>query len=246
MPVEISRLTYVVCTQGVTMLPFDFLTAPFAQVAPVDPLSTLIRLIMALILGLVIAFIYKHTRSSASIAPTFPLTLTLLCVLIAIVTQVIGDNAARAFSLVGALSIVRFRTVVRDTQDTAYVIFAVITGMAVGAHNLWVAVLGIAVVGCASLWGKYRIMPDADPLYLLVVRMTNGQKANDVARDIMDSHMQNRKLIAVGTPRKGGPMEYTYEARLRPHASPADLMTQLHEIEGIQGAQLRRQDCNDF
>src|SRR2546430_13730647 len=45
-------------------------------------------------------------------------------------TQVIGDNVARAFSLVGALSIVRFRTVVRDTQDTAYVIFAVVVGMA--------------------------------------------------------------------------------------------------------------------
>ena len=51
------------------------------------------------------------------------------------VTQVIGDNVARAFSLVGALSIVRFRTVVRDTQDTAYVIFAVAVGMAVGANH---------------------------------------------------------------------------------------------------------------
>ena len=50
----------------------------------------------------------------------------LLSILIAMVTQVIGDNIARAFSLVGALSIVRFRTVVRDTQDTAYVIFAVV------------------------------------------------------------------------------------------------------------------------
>jgi len=63
------------------------------------------------------------------------------------VTQVIGDNVARAFSLVGALSIVRFRTVVRDTQDTAYVIFAVVVGMAVGANDLWVSLIGIGVVG---------------------------------------------------------------------------------------------------
>ena len=67
------------------------------------------------------------------------------------VTQVIGDNVARAFSLVGALSIVRFRTVVRDTQDTAYVIFAVVVGMAVGAKNPWVAFIGLGLVGAAAL-----------------------------------------------------------------------------------------------
>src|SRR2546430_16835316 len=64
-------------------------------------------------------------------------------------TQVIGDNVARAFSLVGALSIVRFRTVVRDTQDTAFVIFAVIVGMAVGADHVWVGIVGLAVVSVA-------------------------------------------------------------------------------------------------
>ena len=68
-------------------------------------------------------------------AESFTVTLVLLTILIAMVTQVIGDNVARAFSLVGALSIVRFRTVVRDTQDTAYVIFAVAVGMAVGSES---------------------------------------------------------------------------------------------------------------
>jgi hypothetical protein len=71
-------------------------------------------------------------------------------VLIAMVTQVIGDNIARAFSLVGALSIVRFRTAVRDTEDTAYVIFAVVVGMAVGAGHVWVATLGMAVVALGA------------------------------------------------------------------------------------------------
>ena len=74
----------------------------------------------------------------------------LLAVLIAMVTQVIGDSVARAFSLVGALSIVRFRTVVRDTQDTAFVIFAVVVGMAVGARDPWVALIGLAIVGAAA------------------------------------------------------------------------------------------------
>jgi hypothetical protein len=60
-------------------------------------------------------------------------TLVLLTVLIALVTKVIGNNSARAFSLVGTLALFRFRTVVEDTRDTAFVIFAVVIGMAVGA-----------------------------------------------------------------------------------------------------------------
>ena len=206
----------------------------------------LMRLLAALILGMVVSAVYRHTRSPAAIAPSFPTTLILLCVLIAMVTQVIGDNVARAFSLVGALSIVRFRTVVRDTQDTAYVIFAVITGMAVGAHNLWVAVIGIVVVGCASLWSNLHIIPDAEPIYILVVRMIIGAKPEAIAGQVMDLHLMDRKLISVGTPRKGGAMEFMYEARLKPQGSPSDLMATLHTLDGVQGAQLRRQDCADF
>ena len=63
------------------------------------------------------------------------------------VTQVIGSNVALAFSLVGALSIVRFRTVVRDTEDTAFVIFAMTAGMAVGAQNVVLALTGLVIVG---------------------------------------------------------------------------------------------------
>jgi Domain of unknown function (DUF4956) len=80
----------------------------------------------------------------------FTTTLVLLTVLIAVVTQVVGDNVARAFSLVGALSIVRFRTVVRDTQDTAHVVFAVAVGMTTGASTVWVAIAGISVVAAVA------------------------------------------------------------------------------------------------
>ena len=80
----------------------------------------LIRLVTATLLGGVVAWIYRSTRERSDVTPSLSATLVLLSVLIAMVTQVIGDNLARAFGLVGALSIVRFRTVVRDTEDTAW------------------------------------------------------------------------------------------------------------------------------
>ena len=99
-----------------------------------------------MVLGGIVAAIYRRTRYASQTTSSFTVTLVLLSILIAMVTQVIGDNVARAFSLVGALSIVRFRTVVRDTQDTAYVIFAVAVGMAVGAAHPWLAIGGIVVI----------------------------------------------------------------------------------------------------
>ena len=130
-------------------------------------------------MGALVAVIYKWARSSE--ASSFTATLVFLAILIAMVTQVIGDNIARAFSLVGALSIVRFRTVVRDTQDTAYVIFAVAVGMAVGAGHMGLALAGTAIVALAAAamkgparngssrcrfgwscgWGWLRHRPDA-------------------------------------------------------------------------------------
>src|SRR5918995_1145186 len=122
---------------------------------------SIVRLIAALAMGTLVAVVYKWARSSET--SSFTATLVFLSILIAMVTQVIGDNVARAFSLVGALSIVRFRTVVRDTQDTAFVIFSVGVGMAVGAGYPWLAVAGIVVVAIAAFAMKPGDAPAANP-----------------------------------------------------------------------------------
>jgi cell division protein FtsW (lipid II flippase) len=113
--------------------------------------TLILRLVLSFGLGAVVAGIYRWThRRDEAPAPSFLTTLVLMTIVIAMSTQVIGDNVARAFSLVGALSIVRFRTVVQDTRDTAYVIFAVVVGMAAGAGHLAVAIVGIVITGVAS------------------------------------------------------------------------------------------------
>src|SRR5579859_3808395 len=102
------------------------------------------RLAVALALGCAVAGVYRLTHGRrGEPAAGLTATLVMLTVLIALVTLVIGNSVARAFSLVGALAIVRFRTVVEDTRDTAFVIFAVALGMAVGAGFLRVPLIAI-------------------------------------------------------------------------------------------------------
>lgn len=220
----------------------EFLTTVFEDGPGVPPLQVLQRLLLALGLGTLVAWVYRRTRRSAEISASFPVTLVLLAILIAMVTQVIGDNVARAFSLVGALSIVRFRTVVRDTQDTAYVIFAVVVGMAVGAQDIWVALIGIGVVGLAAylMMARAKVFSAAQPAFLLRLRIGLGHDHTQLLAGTFDALLQERELISVATGRQGVSLDVTYETRLRPAGSPDELVKALNRIEGVQRVELQR------
>src|SRR5688572_18255094 len=105
------------------------------------------RLGSAFVLGLLASGVYALACRWAGrkADPSFLTTLVLLSLLISLVTLVIGNNVARAFSLVGTLAIVRFRTVVEDTRDTAFVIYSVACGMCAGSGYI------LGPVACAPL-----------------------------------------------------------------------------------------------
>ena len=205
-----------------------------------EPLT--VRLVTALILGCAVAGIHRATRGR-SIGPsaTFPATLVLLCVLIAMVTQVIGDNVARAFSLVGALSIVRFRTVLRDTKDTAFVIFAVVVGMAVGAGQPLVALIGMATVAIAAAFHHDRPRERSSALLtnLLSVKLVWTPELEALLRGALAKSTSDIQSLTAGTIRQGSAMELTYRVHLLPTASLPQLVSDLHRIEGVLAAELR-------
>jgi hypothetical protein len=225
----------------------EFLTAPFG-IATGDPAGdVLVRLVLALGLGALVTWVYRHTRQREDITPTFPATLLLLSVLIAMVTQVIGDNVARAFSLVGALSIVRFRTVVRDTQDTAFVIFAVVVGMAAGAGSLIVALGGLAVTTTAAfLMRTPAHTGETEPSpYALTLRVALGQPIDSVLA-AGRPHLTGCRLLSIGTARQGLSVEATYETRLRHAGAAEELVKTLNRVEGVQSVELvRRSDLEE-
>jgi len=223
----------------------DFLKSTFVNGSNIQPLDVLARLLAALAFGGLVSWIYRRTRKPAEVETSFSITLVLLSILIAMVTQVIGDNVARAFSLVGALGIVRFRTIVRDTQDTAYVIFAVAVGMAVGAKDLWVGVMGIGVVGFAAWLMMKRAggFSPAAPEYLLSLRVGLGHNLEKLFGDTLDTHFQERELVSITTARQGIALDVAYQARFRPDGSADELVKALNKIEGVQSVQLERRGC---
>jgi hypothetical protein len=219
---------------------------PFSSASPVAPLEVFVRLLIALALGGVVAWIYRKSRTEFT--ATFPATLVLLAVLIAMVTQVIGDSVARAFSLVGALSIVRFRTVVRDTQDTAFVIFSVVVGMACGAADPRIALIGIGVVGAAA----FIMKPKSDMLpstgsstFLLSVRIATGHDLDTAVGKEIDALVSERRLVSVGTARQGIALEASYTVKMRNGRGADELVKVLNRIEGIQNVTVALRENDD-
>ena len=211
-----------------------------------EPAAIATRLVVALVLGGAVSWIYNATRRPNERTSTFPTTLILLAVLIALVTQIIGDNVARAFSLVGALSIVRFRTVVRDTRDTAFVIFAVVTGMAVGAQNLWAAGIGVLVVGAASFIRHFRRIkaPESVTPLRLTVRHALALETEGEIIAILKERCADYETVSVGTPKLGAALESVFEIRLAPAETPSVLVRLLNRVDGVIGSDCRRTDLD--
>ena len=211
-----------------------------------DPSPALLawRIGMALVLGWAVTGVYRWARRGETVAPTFLATLILLSALIAMATQVIGNSVARAFSLVGALSVVRFRTVVKDTQDTAFVILAVVVGMAAGSDNLAVGLIGLAIVGAAAvaIWPPVRRSPwqvHEATLSLRVAVGGGGQAAVEATLGVLADRVD---LTGASTSRKGSSLDLTYRVRLRPAASPTALVAELNLLNGVEDVDLKRGD----
>jgi uncharacterized membrane protein YhiD involved in acid resistance len=218
-----------------------------AAILPVPPAATavLVRLTLAMLGGGLVTLIYRFTRAADETAPSFTVTLVLLSILIAMVTQVIGDNVARAFSLVGALSIVRFRTVVRDTQDTAYVIFAVAVGMAIGAGHPGLAAGGLAVIAFAAFVMRKGVVaaPVRHDPFRLNVRVALGHDPAALLGSAFDTYLVARHLVSIGTARQGLAIELSYRAALRNEENAAELVNALNRVDGVQSVSLERMDA---
>jgi len=203
------------------------------------------RALLSILLGFLVALVYRFTLARRDGWNNLSTTLVLLCVLIGLVTQVIGDNLARAFGLVGALSIVRFRTVVEDTRDTAFVIFAVIMGMAAGAGNGMVAVVALPVVSTAAvlmLVLQNRSWPGGGYSARLEVRVAVGLDADRVLMPILRKHALRIHLLGVGSAKQGSCLELNYRVTLVERAVLYPLASELQAMEGVVGVNLQGAD----
>jgi hypothetical protein len=217
----------------------DWLQSNLAQSGGLTLRDQLVRLALAGVLGILVAVIFRFSHGRRhDRADMLAATLVLLSMLIAMVSMVIGGSVALAFSLVGALSIVRFRTVVEDTRDTAFVIFAVVVGMAAGAGHARLAMIGTPAVGLvALLLSLHRTVAAGEP-GLLTVRVGLRRDAGERLLPVLQSLQWNPQLLTVATTKQGSALELIYRVRVASVMEMPQAIAELNQQEGIQAVEL--------
>ena len=199
---------------------------------PISPESwptILLSLLMAFAVGVFIAWIYRRNYRGVMSSNNFSLTLVLMTLITCPVVMCIRESVALSMGMVGALSIVRFRTAVKDPLDTAYMFWALTMGILLGAGAFFltaVTVVGIALLITVLVRVQARKMNS----YLLVIRM--GEEAERAANQLVGSiRVQQLKSKTVSS----NGIEATYEVRVE---KPDALLNKLRSVPGVYDATL--------
>ena len=191
------------------------------------PIETVILvLIVALIVALIIFITYKHTYTGVLYNPRFNVSLMMITMITTVVMCVIGSNISVSLGMVGALSIIRFRTAVKDPRDTAFIFWGVVSGLACGTQNYIIAVVGSLFI-CIILFIFKRIASSNDK-YVLVIK-GNTSAINDAEKAVKtymkDAYLKGRYI-------KNEDFEIVYDVKIQKNVDKK-LTSELSRLNGI-------------
>ena len=220
---------------------FDWLKGMEAtDLTPAYTLENLaLTLLLGVFLGQVVAWVYMWTHSGVSYARTFTQSLVLLTIVVSLVMFVIGNSIVTAFGLIGALAIIRFRNVLKDTRDTVYVFFSLVLGMALGSQRHLAALVGTVALLVVALYLHFTGFGKLSSFDGHVsVRVASDGK---YPKDILKRHCRRTRQISARH-RNEDEVDYVLEVRLRDRNRGADLVSELQGAAGIAAASLVLRD----
>lgn len=130
--------------------------------------NIIFNIVTATLLGLFIYFVYKKTFSGVMYSQNFNITIVMICVITSIVMMLIGSNLALSLGLVGSLSIIRFRTAIKEPRDIGFLFWAIAVGLAAGTSEFLIAIIGSIMI--ALILFVFSKVVYKDYCYLLVVK----------------------------------------------------------------------------
>jgi hypothetical protein len=206
--------------------------------------NVLLSLVLAFVLGQILAWVYYFTHSGLSYSKTFVQSLVLVTVVVAMVMAVIGNNIVTAFGLMGALAIIRFRNVLKDTRDIVFIFCALVVGMAAGTQRYAIAITGTILLSLIAL-------------YLYLVSFGGRRPHNGFLRFNLPGHIGpdhpipailkrfcgSFTLISAQDTGFGSPLvEYAYQLMIRSARKNEQMLAELGKIEGIENVSLTMQE----
>ena len=189
----------------------------------------LLSMVLALLAGVFIAWIYRRNYRGVMYSNNFALTLIMMTLITCPVVMCIRESIQLSMGMVGALSIVRFRTAVKDPLDTAYMFWALTMGILLGAGQFFLTACAVVGIGLL-LTVIVHIQSKGSNSFLLVVRMDDtAERATNQAVNALKMQQLKSKTVSAGG------VEATYEVRVD---KPDSLLNKLRNIPGVHDATL--------
>jgi protein-S-isoprenylcysteine O-methyltransferase Ste14 len=197
------------------------------------PLEVALVLGLSFVLNLAVAWTYKFTHRGISYSQSFAHTLVILGVTVGLIMLIIGSNIARAFALVGALSVVRFRNAVKESRDVAFVFFAMAIGMACGTRFYALAVFStLAVSAFVVALSKLNLFAREFRERILRAEFPAGADPDALLAPVFERFAEDAALVSVETVKAGEVQEAVYSVRLRPKAEEPALIEEVRKLTG--------------
>lgn len=179
-------------------------------------------------LGLLVSFVYMKTHKTRTPSQSFALTLVMLPAVIAVIILLVGSNIARAFSLAGAFSIIRFRSAPGDPKDITYVLFSMAVGLAAGmGFLLYAAVVGVALCAVIIALEALKFGQARGTEKLLKITIPENLDYQNAFAGVMQKYTLSNTLRRVKTAELGSLYELNYSVVTRDGLSEKDFIDEL-------------------
>lgn len=205
----------------------DIFKSSFLEnVSTISPVDMGLTLFFSFSLGLFIFWVYKRTYSGLMYSASFGTTLIALTMITAILILAVTSNVVLSLGMVGALSIVRFRTAIKDPVDIAFLFWAIAAGIILAAGFIPLAMFGSLAIGL--MLNLFSMKKNVDRPYILVLHCENTQVEEDAHSFVQD---RVKKLSLKSKSVAPGCIELNYEVRLK--EADTGFINALAEIKGV-------------
>ena len=199
----------------------------------------ILNIALTFVLAFAIAWVYKKTHKGLSYSQSFVFTLVLMSVIVTVVMMVIGESVAKAFGLLGAFSIIRFRTAVKDTRDIGFIFFSLAVGMAVGTNNYQIAILGtILVLLIIFFLDKINFGSIMKHEYLLSFIVSNEKNTTNSFDSLFKKYFKNSLLLNINSKHDGKASEMTYHIGFVDENKKEEFVKELSNVSGVEKVHL--------
>lgn len=211
-------------------LSFEDLTGTFSV------LDVAITLALSFVLSVMIAWVYRATHRNVSYSQSYVQTLIILGMLISVIMLVVGSNIARAFALVGALSVIRFRNAIKETRDVGFIFLVMAVGMAVGTRFYTLgAVAAVTISLVIFIMFRFNWFQLNVQRQVVKVQVPADEDYSHVISDVLIRHTDEFELVSMESIRGGALTELMYTVKIKKGSEPGNLISELRERNHGQG-----------